>query len=183
MINLSLGKIAKIFKENWDEFLYLYGHKTRETVKREVEKIINCGDINNGYIEFKCPTCGNSKKVGFTCKSRFCTSCGKIYVDNWVESMLSKLIKTKHRHMVFTIPEELREVFQRERYLLGLLPQCAAKAVMSWLEEQNKKENYTPGIVSVIHTFGRDLKWNPHVHMMVTEGGMGNNNGWKNIKC
>lgn len=182
MINLSLGKIAKIFKENWDEFLYLYGHKTRETVKREVEKIINCGDINNGYIEFKCPTCGNSKKVGFTCKSRFCTSCGKIYVDNWVESMLSKLIKTKHRHMVFTIPEELREVFQRERYLLGLLPQCAAKAVMSWLEEQNKKENYTPGIVSVIHTFGRDLKWNPHVHMMVTEGGMGNNNGWKNIK-
>lgn len=46
----------------------------------------------------------------------------------------------------------------------------------------NKKEEFTPGIVAVIHTFGRDLKWNPHVHMMVTEGEKGNITEWRHIR-
>uniref|UniRef100_UPI00374E88C2 IS91 family transposase n=1 Tax=Clostridium butyricum TaxID=1492 RepID=UPI00374E88C2 len=46
----------------------------------------------------------------------------------------------------------------------------------------NKREEFTPGIVTVIHTFGKDLKWNPHVHMMVTEGGKGNITEWRHIK-
>jgi len=45
----------------------------------------------------------------------------------------------------------------------------------------NKKEEYTPGMVTVIHTFGRDLKWNPHVHMVLSEGGIGNNGLWKPV--
>ena len=44
---------------------------------------------------------------------------------------------------------------------------------MSWFKELNKKECFTQGIISEIHTFGRDLKWNPHVHLIVTEGGAG----------
>ena len=60
--------------------------------------------------------------MGFTCKSRFCTSCGKIYVDKWVESMISKLINVRHRHIVFTIPEELRIYFGKDRSKLKLLP-------------------------------------------------------------
>jgi hypothetical protein len=176
------SKIAIILKNHWEEFLKLYGHRVRKNVKREVEKVLECGDLSKGYIEFKCYKCNESKKVAFTCKSRFCTSCGKIYVDNWIENMLGKLINVRHRHIVFTIPEELREIFQRERNLLKLLPQCAAKTVLTWLKDQNKKESYTPGIVTVIHTFGRDLKWNPHVHMMVTEGGAGKENPWKHIR-
>ncbi|WP_238902036.1 MULTISPECIES: transposase [unclassified Clostridium] len=176
------SKIAIILKNHWEEFLKLYGHRVRKNVKREVEKVLECGDLSKGYIEFKCHKCNESKKVAFTCKSRFCTSCGKIYVDNWIENMLGKLINVRHRHIVFTIPEELREIFQRERNLLKLLPQCAAKTVLTWHKDQNKKESYTPGIVTVIHTFGRDLKWNPHVHMMVTEGGAGKENPWKHIR-
>ena len=84
--------------------------------------------------------------------------------------------------MVFTIPEELRNYFGRERDRLKLLPQCAAKAVTSWMYKQNKKEEFIPGIIAVIHTFGRDLKWNPHVHMMVTEGGKGKLTTWRNFK-
>ncbi|MBN7577317.1 transposase, partial [Clostridium beijerinckii] len=122
------------------------------------------------------------KKIGFTCKSRFCTSCGKVYVDNWIDSMLLKLINVRHRHIVFTMPEELRIYFGKNRNKLKILPQCAAKAVTTWMRDLNKSEEFTPGIVTVIHTFGRDLKWNPHVHMMVTEGGTGNNTEWRHIR-
>lgn len=167
------SKLRRILKENWDGFYKKYKNRIRPSVIAEVKKVMKCKDISNGYIELKCVDCGEIKKVGFTCKSRFCTSCGKVYVDNWVNGMLGKLINVKHRHMVFTIPEELRNYFGRDRDRLKLLPQCAAKAVTSWMHKQNKREEYTPGIISVIHTFGRDLKWNPHVHMMVTEGGKG----------
>ena len=130
----------------------------------------------------KCDKCNTKKKIGFTCKSRFCTSCGKIYTDNWIDNMLGNLINVKHRHIVFTIPEELRKFFGIDRQRLKILPKCAARAVTSWMHSLNKKEEFTPGIVTVIHTFGRDLKWNPHVHMMVTEGGKGNITEWRHIR-
>lgn len=96
--------------------------------------------------------------------------------------MIGNLFNVRHRHIVFTIPEGLRTFFGKDRGRLKILPRCAAKAVTSWMHSLNKREEFTPGIVTVIHTFGRDLKWNPHVHMMVTEGGKGNITEWRNIR-
>ena len=96
--------------------------------------------------------------------------------------MLGNLINVRHRHIVFTIPEELRKFFGADRQRLKILPKCAAKAVTSWMYNLNKSEEFTPGIITVIHTFGRDLKWNPHVHMMVTEGGVGRKTEWRHIR-
>ena len=173
--------IKRIFKDHWSGFARIYSGKIRKVVFQEVNKMMYCGDLDKGYIEFECPNCKENIKKGFTCKSRFCTSCGKIHVDNRVEELLGKLIKAKHRHMVFTIPEELRVYFGRDRHLLAILSKCAADVIKSWMAEINKKEAFIPGIVAVIHTFGRDLKWNPHVHVLVTEGGAGKITDWRNI--
>lgn len=176
------GKMRLILEDHWTSFVSMYDKKIRPNVKAEVDKVLRCKDTRYGYIELKCEKCNEIKKVGFTCKSRFCTSCGKVYVDKWIESMLSKLINVRHRHIVFTIPEELRIYFGKDRSKLKLLPQSAANAVTSWMKDLNKSEEFTPGIVTVIHTFGRDLKWNPHVHMMITEGGTGKKTVWRHIK-
>ena len=175
-------KIKTILEDHWNGFLKIYENKIRDNVKKEVEKVLKCKDTKYGFIELKCDKCNTTKKIGFTCKSRFCTSCGKIYTDNWIDNMLGNLINVKHRHIVFTIPEELRKFFGIDRQRLKILPKCAARAVTSWMHSLNKKEEFTPGIVTVIHTFGRDLKWNPHVHMMVTEGGKGNITEWRHIR-
>ena len=179
---MKKGKIKIILEDHWHGFLKIYENKIRSNVKKEVEKILKCKDTKYGFIELKCDKCNTKKKIGFTCKSRFCTSCGKIYTDNWIDNMLGNLINVKHRHIVFTIPEELRKFFGIDRQRLKILPKCAARAVTSWMHSLNKKEEFTPGIVTVIHTFGRDLKWNPHVHMMVTEGGKGNITEWRHIR-
>lgn len=179
---MKKGKIKIILEDHWHGFLKIYENKIRSNVKKEVEKVLKCKDTKYGFIELKCDKCNTKKKIGFTCKSRFCTSCGKIYTDNWIDNMLGNLINVKHRHIVFTIPEELRKFFGIDRQRLKILPKCAARAVMSWMHSLNKKEEFTPGIVTVIHTFGRDLKWNPHVHMMVTEGGKGNITEWRHIR-
>jgi hypothetical protein len=49
-------------------------------------------------------------------------------------------------------------------------------------QKLNKSENFTPGFICVLHTFGRDLKWNPHIHALISEGGAGNFTPWRNIK-
>jgi len=169
-------------KDHWDTFIEINGDKVRKVVKEDIKRMINCGELSNGYAVYECTECGEAKKVAFRCKSRVCSSCGKVYVDERADKMASKMVKSTHRHMVFTIPEELRIYFQRERKLLSLLPQVSYEVIRLYLYEQNKSEGFVPGVVSVIHTFGRDLKWNPHVHVLVTEGGVGKKTDWRRIK-
>lgn len=71
-----VGVIKNIFVDNWDEFEQLNRGNIRSVVYKEIKKMLNCDSLDIGYIEFKC-TCGEIKKVGFRCKSRFCTSCRK----------------------------------------------------------------------------------------------------------
>lgn len=173
------GKIRKIFIDHWNSFVKLYGNRVRPHIFKEVEKMIECGSLEKGYLVFKCEACGEEHKVGFSCKSRLCTSCGKKRTEDWVLKFSNKISTVNHRHMVFTIPEELRVYFAKNRKLLSLLPKCAAETIQSWLRDRYKKVEYIPGIVGVIHTFGRDLKWNPHVHVLVTEGAIFGENMWK----
>lgn len=173
------GKIRKIFLNHWDKFCKLYGNRIRKHIFKEVEKMITCGSIENGYIGFQCEACGEEHKVGFTCKSRLCSSCGKKRTDDWVLKFSNKISTAQHRHMVFTIPKELRIYFAENRKLLSILPKCAAETIQTWIRDKHKKIKYMPGIVGVIHTFGRDLKWNPHVHMLVTKGEIGEDLSWK----
>jgi len=174
--------LRQIFKDHWKAFLKENGSQVRRSVMFEVNKMINCGNENRGYTQYKCSGCGEIKKVAFTCKSRFCPSCGKVYVDNWIEDFVNRIINTKHKHMVFTIPEGMRDIFLRNRKLLEILSKSAAEVLKSWCEDWNKEEQFMPGIVAVIHTFGRDLKWNPHVHVLMTLGAMGKGGKWRKIK-
>ena len=48
--------------------------------------------------------------------------------------------------------------------------------------KMNKSENFTPGFICVLHTFGRSLQWNPHIHVLLSEGASGNNSVWRNVK-
>ena len=162
-----MSKIRDIFQDHWDVFVSNNPNKIRDSVKKEVHKMLGCGRIENGFTVYKCPSCENEVLVPFTCKSRFCTSCGKLYRDKWAEKLESMLINCPHRHIVFTIPRELRIYFRKDRTLLKDLSDTAALVLKETIYEMNKSQRFETGIISVIHTFGRDLKWNPHVHIIM----------------
>lgn len=174
-------KIKDIFENNWDNFL-LEGYPIRSSVLKNVDKIIKCGDPSLGHALYFCNHCEKFKHVPFTCKSRFCNSCGAKYTRNRALSISSKLIRCTHRHIVFTIPKELRIFFRRDRSLLHLLFSACAKTIFIWFHKLNKSEKFKPGFISTLHTFGRDLKWNPHIHMLLTEGASGSKTVWRKIK-
>ena len=179
---MSEYTIKQIFIDNWDSFVYCNPDlDIRPVVFSEVNRMINCKNPDNGYALYYCEHCDKFLSVPFTCKSRFCNSCGVKYAKDRAFAISKKLIRSPHRHIVFTIPQELRIYFLKYRFLLDGLFLSASETVLSWFRELNKSQNFIPGIMCTLHTFGRDLKWNPHIHMLCSEGGAGNSEVFRKI--
>ena len=128
-----------------------------------------------------CPKCNHIKHVPFTCKSRFCNTCGAKYSEDRALNMSAKLLDNEHRHVVFTIAEELRPYFAHDRSLLHCLFEAVADTLFFSFGKRNKAENYTPGFICVLHTFGRDLKWNTHIHVILCTSAVSRYGKWKNF--
>jgi len=173
-MNNDCYTIKQIFQDeyhNWQKFKLKYGNQLRPAIIEEVEKMIYCRDpLVMGYHQYECPKCGKIERiVPHSCKSRFCSSCGKVAVDNWIDSALSWFLDVPYYHLVFTIPEELRNIFLYNRSLLNILFKAASKTVLEWCQDTG---GYMPGMVCILHPFGSILNHNPHIHMMITSGGL-----------
>lgn len=173
--------VKDILIDNYKEFKNKYWYKVpqqmREHIDEAVNKAIKCSDINYGFAEYKCAKCGESTKVPFTCKSKFCNRCGRLYTMKWAEKQRENMLRVVHRHSVFTIPEELRNFFYSKRELLKELQDGVYEVINYWYNKK-KGSNFKVGVITVLHTFGGDLKWNPHVHALVTEGAIDKNSKW-----
>jgi len=140
---------------NWDVYRHAHGDELRDVEIKEVEKMLKCDTL--GFRLFSCPNCGEFELVHFGCNSRLCTHCGKRFTDDWADSIARKTFNVKHRHVVLTIPEDLRSVFYEDRTLLKVLMDCAIRTVSDVIEW---RLNYkaTPGIVVVLHTYDNSLR-------------------------
>ena len=171
--------LQSIFADHYEELIYIL--HPRQVVEKNVEKMINCGDPSFGGAMYMCPHCGNMKFVPFRCKSRFCPTCGIKYSQQRTNSMAFKLINCTHRHVVFTIDDSLRHYFLENRHLLNCLFRAVRSVVLRMFYDLNKSKNYVPGMICVLHTFGRSLQWNPHIHCLITEGGFSDDGFWRKV--
>jgi hypothetical protein len=172
------------FEEFWNENATKFPEEEQEHINTEVHKMMDCGNVKKGFVSYICTLCLLIMKIGFTCKSRFCSKCGKKYVSQWVEKQVEKLLDVPHRHCVFTIPEEFRVYFFNNKKALKDLQDMSYEVLQEYAnnvtkqnrkEYEKKKRNKKGGelwqvaVISVAHTFGRDLGFNPHVHVLVAE--------------
>lgn len=178
--NSDMNILQEIFTDYYEEIKYTL--HPRATEMENIDKMINCGDPSFGGAMYGCTNCGNLKFVPFRCHSRFCPTCGNKYAMERTTSMSFKLVNVKHRHCVFTIDENLRAFFLKDRSLLNCLFRSVSSVVSRMFHNINKSKNFTPGFIMVLHTFGRDLKWNPHIHCLISEGGYSDDGFWRHIK-
>jgi len=171
--------LQHIFIDHYEEIKYVI--HPRPVVMDNIDRMINCGDPSFGGAMYACPDCGHLKFVPFRCKSRFCPTCGVKYAQERSSSMSFKLVKCSHRHCVFTIAEELRHFFLEDRSLLNCLFRAVRSVVLRLFNKLNKAKNFVPGFICVLHTFGRPLEWNPHIHCLVSEGGFSDDGFWRNV--
>lgn len=168
-IKTSRYTIKQILQDNWDSFYEKHKSLIRSVVIENVKKVMACGNKDIlGYNTYVCPECRKKVFVAHTCKSRFCNSCGKVKNDEWIEKAQTRLFNIPHKHLVFSIPWEIRLLFLENRHLLSLLHKSCGQAISDWANSVY----LLPGIVTVLHTFGSKLNFNCHIHALCSLGGI-----------
>ncbi len=177
--------VNAIFSDHWDIYKEKHCFELRAVEVIEVERMLRCGNPRNGYMVHQCPDCGEQRIIHFNCNSRICSRCGKLHADEWARKLSKRLFKVNHRHVVMTLAEELRSFFEQDRSLLKVLMDSAIIAIEDtmgfWVTKRDhRKTAIMPGIVVVLHTYGRDLGFNSHIHIIMSEGGFNQREEWVN---
>ena len=100
----------------WEDYKVRYRDSIRLVGLENVEGLKKCKTSKNGFKTYQCPKCGTKKYVPFTCKCRLCTSCGTKAANEWADKIHHILLKVPHRHVVFTVPDKMRELFKNPKY-------------------------------------------------------------------
>ncbi len=176
----------QIILKHWAGFKEKHPDYNNGQYEEVVQKMLGCGKEEGGYSEYICLKCGQDlRRVTFTCKSYFCLSCAKLYVDDFV-IQVSKVLHSgvTYRHIILTIPEQLRIYFYRDRNnksLLSALMRCGYKCLEDMVR-QIKRHKIKIGAIIVIQTHGRSGHYNPHLHIIMTNGGINEKAGkWEEL--
>lgn len=171
----------QIFIDNWPGFKGEHPSYGKAQYDEVVQKMLGCGKEEGGYTEYMCMHCGRDRRrVCFTCKSSFCLSCAKGYVDDFVVQV-SKMLHPGviYRHVILTVPEQLRINFYQARHdgaFLSAFMRCGYECLEAAVR-QVKRQSLKIGTIIVVQTHGRSGRYNPHLHMMLTSGGINEETG------
>jgi len=174
------NRFKHIFVDGWADFKR--AHPQYESVDEVVQKMLGCGEPANGYAVYLCPNCQHRHIVAFSCKSQFCLSCAKAYSQQWVATVQEMLHPgVTYRHLTLTIPEALRALFyQHPAALLDGLMQVA-HTTMDAVVAQVKRQTIKLGYIVVLQTAGRSATYNPHLHVIMTDGGLCADGTWQRL--
>ncbi len=154
-------------------------------VNHVINQLKNCRTSVLGYHLYKCSDyqCKKYKYQYHSCRNRHCPQCGSLQKDQWIEDRMKELLPVNYYHVVFTIPHELNSLVLGHRTILfNLLFDSATQTLMEFAKTP-KHLGAIPGILSILHTWGQQLSFHPHIHCIVSGGGITKQNDqitWKN---
>ena len=131
-----------------------------------------------GHLD-ECDSCGHQRPAYNSCRNRHCPKCQAKARHDWLERRRARILPTHHFHVVFTLPAELRAVVMRNRSPLFDLLFEAATATLLELGRDPERLGGQLGLTAVLHSWARDMSWHPHLHCVVTGGGLDSEGCWQ----
>lgn len=179
------NQLQAIFERHFDEFCAQYeerfakkyGMYRLERLQDVGTRFRTCGDYLQGIARIRCtnPECGHDYFRPFSCKGFYrCPSCSQKRTLLFAEQLTEKvLLDLPHRQFVFTLPKALRVFFRHDRRLFEDISRLIFNLVREFYQEVAGRMLLT-GLIVAHQTFGDMLRWNPHFHAIVLEGGFDN---------
>ncbi len=182
MEGIDKNTFKKIFYNHWDAFKQANPRFNNSDYDENIQKMLDCGDPNKmGFVQYVCCSCGETRRIAFTCKSCFCLSCAKGYTDRWSDFIGRRLLPgVTYRHVVLTMPEFLRVWFYRNPELLSPFMRTGNACLKDILKTCSGTK-LDIGNIIVLQTAGRSGNYNPHLHILMTAGGIDPLEQWKSI--
>lgn len=160
--------------QGWESFTRPASHKVLRSLQR-------CRTAALGYDAWRCQDadCGAMHYRYHSCRNRHCPNCGNSRKDAWIEERTRELLPVKYYHAVFTLPHQLNAlVMGNRRQMFNLLFRASSYTLLKFGRDA-RWLGATPGIITVLHTWGQQLSFHPHLHCIVSGGGVDKQGQWK----
>jgi hypothetical protein len=163
-------EVADIFRINEKEYFSIYENSLTRNEVNSYYAIRNCRtEVLGGHID-KCNYCGLEKNSYNSCRNRHCPKCQYLRKEKWLFKENKNILPVKYFHVVFTLPSELNSlVLNNKKLFYSLL----FKTVSETLKKVSRKYlSSTPAFLCILHTWGQTLSYHPHIHVLITGGGL-----------
>jgi predicted RNA-binding Zn-ribbon protein involved in translation (DUF1610 family) len=164
-------EVADILRVHGEAYRRVYQPSRRE--RKVLRHIEDCRTAALGGHKDTCSSCGAVRISYNSCRDRHCPKCQSLKKAEWLEARKARLLPVPYFHVVFTLPRELhRLVFQNKKLLFDMLFDAASRTLLA-IARDDKHLGAQIGFSAVLHTWGQRLQFHPHLHTVVTGGGLG----------
>ena len=169
-----------VLRQFYPEYLKVYTPNERQA--KAVHHILNCKTGAYGANISKCNTCGHIQYHNNSCRDRSCPMCQALSNEMWVDAQNEHVLDIDYYHLVFTCPSELTPlIYCNQKELYTLFFHAVAETIQE-LSEDSAHMGGTPGFISIMHTWGSNLSYHPHIHALSTSGGLDKDRNWHQKK-
>ena len=165
-------EVAEVIRSCRDAFLQQYGANLTPEQRRALDDLAACRTAALGGHVLECPECGHQEVSYNSCGNRHCPKCQATAAARWLETQAADLLDVPYFHVVFTLPSALGPIaLHNPREVYGLLMRAAAETLLE-VAANPRHLGAEIGVLAVLHTWGQNLALHPHVHCVVTGGGL-----------
>jgi hypothetical protein len=178
-----MPEVADVFRQFAASYLEAHGATMLPSHRRAIADILACRTTALGGQQWACADCGGLMHVFHSCRNRACPKCHGPQTQAWLDRRRAEMLPVPYFHVTVTVPEELRDALRRHQKAgYGALIKLTAGTIVD-LARDRRWLGATPGVLAVLHTWTQRLIFHPHVHCLVTGGGLSDDGTtWKEAR-
>ena len=175
-------EVADIFRLHGPGYRAQFGKQMLPSHRRAMQDIETCRTAALGGQLYYCTQCDEQRYSYHSCKNRHCPKCQNEQANDWLAAQQSLLLPVTHFLVTFTLPAELRAVARsNQKTIYNLIFRASSQALLQ-LAQDPRFVGARLGLVGVLHTWTRQLLYHPHVHYIVTGGGLTAAGRWRSAR-
>lgn len=170
--------LKQIMHEFGPQYIQLFGDTMPDQHRKVIDAIIHCRTEHYGAALFRCQDCGHTHSVPRCCGNRHCPNCQGDKTRQWLAKRLAAQLPVNHFMITFTMPESIRNFIRgHQRLCYGAMFDASSQTLKKLAQDDKFVGGDLAGFFGVLHTWGRQMPYHPHIHYVVPAGALSKADG------
>lgn len=173
-----MSQISEIFRTFGPEYIERFGENIPGEHRKVMKAITECRTRDCGMVVYECDKCGIPHSAFRSCGNRNCPICQNHKTKQWLEKQMKRQLPGHHFMITFTVPQQLRRFIRsNQRSAYSAMFKASSQALKKLTRDEKFIGGDSPGFFGVLHTWGRQLQYHPHIHFVVPGGAISMEDG------